>query len=267
MKRWALAFAAAAFVALFLGPFGWQLLTSFWPEAELGGLWPSRFTLENHAAVVTDGPFRRAILNSFLVALGTTAVCLSVGAAASFVLAKIPLPGARLVLLFSLALSMFPPIATVSPLFLLLRTLGLRDSLWGLILTDSAFALPLALWTLTSFFREIPDELYRAARMDGCTPFGAFRHVLLPLVAPGLVTTGLLVFIFAWNEFLYALTFVSTPSKRVLPVAIGMFATDFKEPWAKIAAASVVATLPLVVLTLVFQKRIVSGLTAGAVKE
>lgn len=161
---------------------------------------------------------------------------------------------------------MFPPIATVSPQYLLLRALGLRDTLAGLVLPYTTFALPLTLWILTSFMKEIPDDLFRAARIDGCTPFQAFRRVLLPLAAPGLATTAILVFIFSWNEFLYALTLLSSPEKRTIPVAITLFAGEHRDPWGEIAAASIIATLPLVALTLLFQRRIVSGLTAGAVK-
>jgi multiple sugar transport system permease protein len=160
---------------------------------------------------------------------------------------------------------MFPPIATVSPLFLIIRGLGLRDTLGGLVLPYTIFALPLTLWVLSSFFREIPDELYSAARVDGCSPFQAFRKIFLPLAVPGLATTAILIFIFAWNEFLFALTFVSSPEKRTIPVAIALFATGQKEPWPEIFAASAVVTLPLVVLTILLQRKIVSGLTAGSV--
>jgi multiple sugar transport system permease protein len=146
------------------------------------------------------------------------------------------------------------------------RALGLRDELAGLVLTYTTFALPMTLWVLTGFFRDIPHQLYEAARIDGCTPFQTFRRVLLPLSAPGLVTTGILVFIFAYNEFLYALSFTSSPEKRTIPVAISLFASEHKEPWGEMAAASVMAVAPLVLLALVFQRRIVAGLTAGAVK-
>jgi multiple sugar transport system permease protein len=162
---------------------------------------------------------------------------------------------------------MFPPIATVGPLYLVLRSVGLRDSLAGLVLPYTTFALPLTLWLLTSFFQELPDELYRAARVDGCTPWQAFLRIFLPLSWPALATSAILVFIFSWNELLYALTLLSTPAKRTIPVAIALFAGEHVEPWGQIAAASVVATLPLAILTLLFQRRIVSGLTAGAVKE
>jgi multiple sugar transport system permease protein len=267
-RRWGLAFACAAFVGFFLGPFAWQVLTSVRPEGELtrAGL-PSRLSLDAYASVLASGTFLRAVANSLTVAAVTTSFCLAVGASAAFALAKLRFPGRGLLLAAALGVSMFPPIATVSPLYLLLRALGLRDQLLGLVLPYATFALPLTLWLLTSFFRELPEALYRAARVDGCTPFGAFWRVMLPLAAPGLATTGLLVFIFCWNEFLYALTFLSSPEKRTVPVALSLFAGEHVEPWGEVAAASLVATLPLALLTLLFQRRIVSGLTSGAVKE
>ena len=262
---WAL---IALYLLFFLGPFVWQVLTSLRPEGTLAGaLIPPSLTLESYAAVFREHDLARVVANSLLVAALTTAFCLVVGASAAFALAKLSFRGRTLLLAAALAVSMFPPIATASPLYLMLRSAGLLDTRVGLVAPYTTFALPLTLWVLTSFFRQIPDELYRAARVDGCTPFGAFRKVLLPLAAPGVATTAILVFIFSWNEFLYALTFLSSPGKRTIPVAIALFAGDHAEPWARIAAASVVATLPLVLLTVLFQRRIVSGLTAGAVKE
>jgi multiple sugar transport system permease protein len=149
---------------------------------------------------------------------------------------------------------------------LIIRAVGLRDTWAALIITYTSFSLPLSIWVLTSFFRSIPDELYLAARVDGCSPLQAFLRVLLPLAAPGIFTTGVLVFIYSWNEFLYALTFTATEASRTVPVAIALFPGLHEVPWGDIAAASVVVTLPLVVLVLVFQRRIVEGLTAGAVK-
>lgn len=267
MKRPGLWFATAAFLTFFLGPFFWLVLTSVTPEQELlaRGL-PERLTLSHYAAVLSGRELGLAIANSLGVAAATTLFCLTVGASAAFALAKLRFRGRGLLLAAALGISMFPPIATVSPLYLILRAVGLRDQLAGLVLPYTTFALPLTLWILSSFFRQLPDELYRAARVDGCTPFQAFRRVLLPLSAPGLATTGLLVFIFSWNEFLYALTFISSPARRTVPVAISLFATEHREPWVEISAASVVAILPLVVLTVLFQRRIVAGLTAGAVK-
>ena len=252
-------------LAFFLGPIAWQVLTSLWPESELTRPLPDALTLANYAGL--GAPFARAVLNSLLVAAGTTLVCLFAGAPAAFAVARLNLRGGSALLGGALAISMFPPIATVSPLFLALRAAGLRDSLAGLVLPYATFALPLTLWLLTSSFRDLPEQLYRAARVDGCTPWQAFSRVYLPLSWPALATCAILVFIFSWNELLYALSFVSTPSRRTIPVAIALFAGEHVEPWGQIAAASTVATVPLAALILLFQRRIVSGLTAGAVKE
>jgi multiple sugar transport system permease protein len=267
MRRPVVALLALAAVSFCLAPFFWQLLTSVRPEDQLTSLGlPTALTLESYQQALGGSPLARSLWNSFVVASLTTLLCLSVGGLAAFALAKLPLRFGQALLWVALSVSMFPPIATVSPLFLVVRALGLRDTLAGLVMCDTTFALPLTLWTLTSFFRELPDDLYRAARVDGCSPLAAFWRVLLPLAGPGLVTTGLLVFISAWNEFLYALTFISTETRRTVPVAISLFAGEHVEPWGQIAAASIVVTLPLIVLTLIFQRRIVQGLTAGAVK-
>lgn len=266
-KRAALLFAIVAAATFAVGPFLWQMLTSLRPASELTriGL-PSSLTLDSYLAVFQGRPFARVLWNSAVVAGGTTALCLAIGGAAAFALARLSIPGGGILLGAALLVSMFPPVATVSPLYLLIRALGLRDKLGGLILTDTTFALPMTLWILTGFFRSIPDELYRAARIDGCSPLQAFHKVFLPLAAPALATTAILVFIFAYNELTYALTFTSSPEARTVPVAITLFAGEHEEPWGEIAAASVVATLPLVVVTLLFQRRIVAGLTAGALK-
>jgi multiple sugar transport system permease protein len=165
-----------------------------------------------------------------------------------------------------IALSMLPPIATVSPLFLMVNAAGLRDTLFALVAVYTGFALPLAVWLMTQFFRGIPDEIYIAARVDGCSATGAFVRVMLPLALPGLVATGLLVFVFAWNEFLYALTLTSSVAARTVPVGIALFPGLHEVPWGEIAAGSVAVTLPVVALAVVFQRRILDGLTAGAVK-
>lgn len=268
MKRLFLGLYVALLLVFFLGPFAWQVLTSMTPEQELTRVgFGTGYTLAAYHRVVSDPAFLSAVLNSFIVAAGTTLICLTVGASAAFALAKLDLPGKKLILGLSLAISMFPPIATVSPLYLALRAVGLRDTRIGLVLPYTTFALPMTLWLLTSYFEKVPDALYKAARVDGCSPFQAFWRVMLPLIAPGLATTAILVFIASWNEFLYALTFVSSPEKRTIPVAISLFASAHREPWADIAGASVLSTLPLVILTLLFQRRIVSGLTAGSVKE
>ena len=266
-KRLIVIFSMVAAVTFCVGPFLWQVITSVRPEDELTRIaLPTEVSLESYAGAFHGRPFGRVLLNSAMVATATTVFCLAIGASAAFALAKLEFPGRRLLLGLALAVSMFPPIATVSPLYLMIRAMGLRDELPGLVLPYTTFALPMTLWILTGFFRDIPDELYRSARIDGCTPFQAFRKVLLPLTVPGLATTGILVFIFAWNEFLYALTFTSSPEKRTVPVAISLFAGEHKEPWGEIAAASVIATLPLILVTLLFQRKIVAGLTSGAVK-
>jgi multiple sugar transport system permease protein len=261
------AFALMAAVTFCVGPFLWQVLTSLRPESQLTALGlPRPPSLDSYVGAFADQPFGWALANSLLVAGVTTVFSLAVGAAAAFALAKLPVRGRGALLGFALAVSMFPPIATVSPLYLILRALRLLDRPIGLVLPYTTFSLPLAIWVLTGFFRDLPDELYKAARVDGCSPVAAFRKVLLPLAAPGLATTAILVFIFAWNELLYALTFTSSPSRRTVPVAISLFTGEHKEPWGEIAAASVIATLPLIVATLAFQRKIVAGLTAGAVK-
>jgi multiple sugar transport system permease protein len=161
---------------------------------------------------------------------------------------------------------MLPPIATVSPLFLIANAAGLHDTLLALVLVYAGFALPLAVWLMTQFFRGVPDELYIAARVDGCSALAAFGRVMLPLAAPGLVATGLLVFVFAWNEFLYALTLTASASARTVPVGIALFPGIHEVPWGEIAAGSVIATAPVIAAAVLFQRRILEGLTAGAVK-
>jgi multiple sugar transport system permease protein len=257
---------AAPYLAFFLLPVAWQVLTSLWPDVELARPLPSRLTLDNYRAALAAGGLARALASSLAVAAATTALCLALAAPAAFAVARLRFPGRRALLAVALAISMFPPIATASPLYLALRAVGLLDSRAGLVLPYASFSLPLALWLLTSTFRELPVELYRAARVDGCTPAGAFRRVMLPLAAPGLATAAVLVFVFAWNELLYAITLLTTPARRTVPVALALFGGDFRDPFVVLAAASVLATLPVVLLAALLQRRVVAGLTAGAVK-
>ncbi len=252
-----------------LGPFLWQAITSLKPAAELTSLppvFPSRPTVTHYVSVFEGHPFLRIIANSFVVAACTTTLSLVIGSLAAFALAKLKVGGRGLILAFVLSASMFPPIATVSPLYIIVRAVGLRDTLAALIMTYTTFSLPLTIWVLTNFFRNIPDELYLASSVDGCTPFQSFYKIILPLAAPGLFATAILVFIFSWNEFLFALTFTSTVASRTIPVGIALFPGLHEVPWGDIAAASVVVTVPLIALVFVFQKRIVEGLTAGAVR-
>jgi multiple sugar transport system permease protein len=250
-------------------PLLWQFITSIKPDHELVRMppvLPESPTAGHYASIFKEHPFLRIILNSAMVASSTTVLSLIVGSLAAFALAKLKVRHKALILALVLSVSMFPPIAIVSPLYIIIRTLGLRDTWWALIITYTTFSLPLSIWILTNFFKEIPDEIYLAARVDGCTPFQAFYRIMLPLSAPGLFATAILVFIFSWNEFLFALTFTSTPASRTIPVAIALFPGLHEVPWGDIAAASIVVTTPLIILVFAFQRRIIEGLTAGAVK-
>lgn len=259
--------ATIAAITFCVGPFAWQVVTSLRPEAELGSHgWPTTLTLASWEAVLLGRPFARALGNSLIVAAATTVIAIGLGGAAAFALARLPLRARRPILALTLATSMFPPIATVSPLFLVIRALGLRDHLAGLVLPSTGFAVPLAIWILTDFFAGVPHDLFRAARVDGCSPWQVLTRVFAPVAAPAVATTAILVFVQAWNELLFALTFTSSPGQRTVPVAIALFAAEHQEPWGEIAAASVLATLPLLVVTLLFHRRVVAGLTAGAVK-
>lgn len=257
--------AAAAYLAVFLGPVLWQAWASLRPEAAGAGGGPG-FTLRHYRAALGEGGLGPAIANSAAVALATTALALALAAPAAFAIARLAVPGRRVLLGAALAVSMFPPIAAASPLYLALRAVGLLDTRGGLVLPYASFALPLALWLLTTTFREVPAALLDAARVDGCTPWQAFRRVFLPAAAPGVATAGLLVFVFAWNELLFAVTFVSTPSRRTVPVALALLGGGFRDPWPVVAAASTLATIPVVLVAALFQRRVVAGLTGGAVK-
>lgn len=252
-----------------LGPLIWQLLTSLKPDHEITKLppiFPETPTMSHYLSIFSGHPFLRIIINSAFVASATTVLSLIIGSLCAFGLAKLKVRYKGLILGFVLSVSMFPPIATVSPLYIIIRSLGLRDTWWALIITYTTFSLPLSIWILVNFFNSIPDEIYRAAKVDGCRPLQAFCRIMLPLAAPGLFAAAILIFIFSWNEFLFALTFTSTPASRTIPVAIALFPGLHEVPWGDIAAASVVVTIPLIILVFIFQKRIVEGITAGSVK-
>ncbi len=257
-------------VAMFcLAPLMWQVIISLKPASQitkLPPLMPESLTFGHYTSIFTAHPFARIILNCIITAGCTTFLSMMFGSLAAFALAKLRLTAKTAILGFVLSISMFPPIATVSPLYLIIRAVGLRDTWWALIITYTTFSLPLCIWVLTNFFKHIPDELYLAARVDGCTPFLAFYKVMLPLAAPGVFATATLVFIFSWNEFLFALTFTSTPASRTIPVGIALFPGLHEMPWGDIAAASVVVVVPLIIMIAVFQRRMVEGLTAGAIK-
>lgn len=247
-------------------PFAWQLLTSFKPEADLLRLppiWPARWSLDHYAAVLAQPGLRRALLNSTVICLAATALALGIGAMAAYPLARLPLRGRGLWLAGILGSSLLPVIALVSPLYLLVRTLGLRDTWVALIIPYLALSLPLTVWLLTAFLREVPREVEEAARLDGCSPFQTLWRILLPLAAPGLFSTGVIIFVFNWNEFLLALTFTATDASRTVPVALALFPGIHEVPWGDLAAASILVSLPPLALVLGFHRWVVRGLTLG----
>lgn len=249
-------------------PFGWALAASLVPEAALfgGAPWSGGVTLEHWRALFTTRSFWLPIRNSIIVAAATTALCLTIGTLAALALARLRFRGRGAVLALVLAVAMFPQVSIVSPLYLLLRSLRLVDTFPGLVLPYVTFALPLAVWLLTSFLRELPADLEEAAMVDGATRFQALTRIVLPLAAPAIATTGILTFIYCWNEFLFALSFTLGPDRQTVPVAIALFRGQYQVPWGEILAAAVVATAPVAAMVLVFQRRIVQGLTSGAVK-
>lgn len=233
-----------------------------------GRLLPSKYTLENYKGIFDESIFTDALRNSLGIAAIATIIAVTLAAMAAYAIARLEFPGKRIVLVSSLAIAMFPPISVVGPLYDLWRNIGLYDTWPGLIIPYMTFALPLAIFTMSSFFREIPWELEQAAQVDGATPWQAFSKVIVPLAAPGFFTTAILVFIFAWNDFVFATSLTSTQAAQTVPAAISSFpgASQFTAPTGSIAAAAVVVTVPIIFLVLFFQRRIVAGLTAGAVK-
>ena len=252
-------------------PFFWAVISSIKPNAELFAVpvqyWPSQLNWTFYQFVLANGDFLRALRNSVIVSLTTVTISLILGSLAAYAMGRLKFRGRTPVLYLILSMTMFPQIAILGSLYQMITSLGLFDRLPALIIAYLTFTLPFTVWVLANFFKAMPGELEEAALVDGATPFQAFWRILLPLAAPGLVTTGLLAFIAAWNEYLYALTFTQTRARTVQP-AIASFTgnTQFELPWGNILAASVLVTLPLVVLVLVFQRKILAGLTAGAVK-
>jgi len=255
-------------------PFYWAIRSSVTPNSELFvtpvHYWPENPTLVHYQEVLTDNQFLNALLNSAIVAVSVTLLSLVIGVLGSYALGRFKFQGRLPIMYLILSMTMFPQIAVLGALFARVTQFGLYNTLPALILTYLIFTLPFTVWVLTSFFEAMPRDLEEAAYVDGCTPFQTLYKVMLPLVAPGLVTVGLLAFIGAWNEFLFALSFIQTPDKYTVPLALVNFATStaggFEIPWGQIQAATVIVTIPLIVLTLIFQRRILAGLTAGAVK-
>jgi multiple sugar transport system permease protein len=268
---WSIGLAAVILFALI--PVVWIVSLSLKTPATVGdgSFIPKEFTFDNYSSLFEggfDSPFLRPLINSILIALIATVIAVTLASFTAYAIARLNFPGKSLVLGGALAIAMFPPISVVGPLFDMWRALGLYDTYLGLIIPYLTFALPLAIYTLVAFFREIPWELEQAAQIDGATPFQAFRKVILPLAAPGVFTAAILVFIFAWNDFVFAITLTSSDASRTVPAAMAFFQGDsqFTAPTGNIAAAAVLVTVPIILFVLVFQRRIVAGLTSGAVK-
>jgi trehalose/maltose transport system permease protein len=264
-------YALVALIVLYsVFPFYYAIVTSFRSGSAIfsTSLWPDAVSFDNYVATFTEQPFARNIANSIGVATAVVAASLFLGVTAAYALSRVSFRGRGLLLLCILAVSMFPQVAVLSGMFELIRALGLYNAAPGLVLSNMILTLPFTVWVLTTFMRELPIELEEAAIIDGASDWVIVRRVFLPLLGPAMVTTGLLAFIAAWNEFLFALTFTLSNQQRTVPVAIALItgASDQELPWGQIMAASVIVTVPLIGLVLVFQRRIVAGLTAGAVK-
>jgi trehalose/maltose transport system permease protein len=259
-----------AIIVFNLFPFFWALLSSFRPSNELFStkLIPNALTLDHYVEVFKQARFVQSLINSVIVAGSTVLIALGLGSVCAYALGRLPFRFKGPVLYLVLTMTMFPQIAILSGLFVMLRTLDLFNTRQGLVLTYLIFTMPFTIWVMTQYFRSLPKELEEAAYVDGASPLKVFWEILLPLTMPGLVSTGLLAFIAAWNEFLFALTFTITDQMKTVPVVISQFtgASSFEQPWGAIMAASMVVTIPLVILVMIFQYRIVEGLTAGAVK-
>jgi ABC-type glycerol-3-phosphate transport system permease component len=255
-------------VALMVVPIGWMVVASIAPEARLfgGETQDGGASTQHYRALFEERSFLRPIRNSVIVAALTTTLVLPVAALCAYALARLRLRGKTALLALLLAVSMFPQISVVAPLYLLLRDLRLIDTYPGLVLPYVTFATPLAVWMLTGLFRQLPRDLEDAAMVDGAGRLRALWDVVLPLAAPGLASTAILTFLYCWNEFLFALTFTLSPERHTVPVAIALFRGRYQVPWGQVLAAALVATIPVALVVLAFQRRIVAGLTAGAVK-
>jgi multiple sugar transport system permease protein len=258
------------FVLASVLPLVWVFKMSIVTKSELYAspptILPNNPTTAEYAQIFGDPTFQKALINSTIIASVTTVICLVFGSITAYAIARLRFRFKSTVMTLILAISFFPAVAIIAPLFIQFTAVGLINTYWSVIITDTVFALPLTIWLLVAFFRELPRDLEDAAKVDGATTIQAFRKVIVPLAAPGVFTTAILTFIYAWNEFLFANTFLFDPSTQPVTVVIPNFATIYTVDYGAQAAAAVVVTVPLVIMVLIFQRRIVSGLTAGAVK-
>ena len=253
-------------------PVVWIIMLSFKPQSETAAgspqFLPKEWTWDNFSSVLQNDDFQRALINSFGISIIATVFSVILATLAAYAIARLQFRGKKLVLSLALAIAMFPVVALIGPLFDMWRTLGLFDTWPGLIIPYMSFTLPLAIWVLTAFFREIPWEMEQAAQFDGATAWQAFRKVIVPLAAPGVFTAAILTFFFAWNDFVFGISLTSTINARPVPAQLAFFVgpDQFNPPVSTLAAASVMVTIPVILLVLLFQRKIVAGLTAGAVK-
>lgn len=269
MTRTLGAVVAGLLIVAGLFPIYWMVVASITPEAQLfstPSLVPTTIVLGNYRALFEERRFWVPIVNSLIVAGTTTMLAIVVGGACAYALARMRFRGKSMLLALVLAVAMFPQISLVSPLYLLLRELRLINTYPGLVLPYLTFAMPLTIWLLVGYFRQLPLELEEAAAMDGAGRWRTLVEIVAPLAWPGLATTAIVTFVYCWNEFLFALSFTLGPERYTVPVAIALFRGQYQVPWGQILAGAVVATVPVAALVLMFQRRIVSGLTAGAVK-
>ncbi|WP_043931472.1 carbohydrate ABC transporter permease [Bacillus sp. EB01] len=257
------------FIFFVMFPFLWVFLTSIKPPGEIFSsfAWFSdNPTMESYESALTTRPLLTYMKNSFIVAGLTTLIAIVFASFAAYALTRLPIKFKGLILGIVLASSMFPHIAIMSPIYNFVTDFNIRNTYIGLVIPYITFSLPLAIWLLSTFFQKIPFDLEESAKMDGATPFQSFRKIIFPLAAPGVFTTAILVFIAAWNEYLFALTINSKETARTVPVGISLYQSDYTVPWGDITAATVIVTIPIVILVLIFQRQIVSGLTSGSVK-
>ncbi len=269
-SKYGLIFASAVIVVYTLIPVVWIISLSLKEGDDInnGKFWPTKWTFDNYQTVFQTPVFTSALRNSVGIALIATTISVVLGTLAAYAIARLDFPGKKLVLTAALMIAIFPAISIVTPLFNLWRQIGLYDTWPGLIIPYLSLTLPISIWTLSAFFREIPWEMEQAAQVDGATTWQAFRKVIVPLAAPGVFTTAIISFFIAWNDFVYGISLTSTDAARPVPAALAFFTgeSQFQQPTAAISAAAVVVTVPVVILVLIFQKRIVAGLTNGAVK-
>jgi multiple sugar transport system permease protein len=261
---------AALIIIFSLLPVVWIISLSFKPGDDIdnGQFFPTSWSWENYRTVFNTDLFTSALRNSIGISLISTGLSVIIAMFCAYAIARLDFRGKKLILSFALAVAMFPAVSLIGPLFDIWRNVGLYDTWLGLIIPYMSFTLPLSIWTLSAFFREIPWEMEQAAQVDGATNWQAFRKVIVPLAAPGVFTAAILTFFFAWNDFLFGISLTSTESARPVPAALAFFtgASQFQQPTAAISAAAVVVTIPVIVLVLLFQRKIVAGLTNGAVK-